>query len=81
MHGIVGDLATTNTANTRPRSIIAIDLSEDGNPQFWTEDLQKRLIKQLLDSLVRYASRELGLHESANVLVMIDEASAFGSIW
>ena len=78
LHGIVGDLATTNTANTRPRSIIAIDLSEDGKSTIFGQKIsRKRLIKQLLDSLVRYASRELGLHESANVLVMIDEAGAF----
>ena len=75
LYGIIRDLATTDTANTQPRSIIAIDLSERGNPQFWTENLQKRLIKRLLDSLVTYASGELGLHESANVLVMLDEAA------
>lgn len=75
LYGIVEDLATTNTSDTQARSIIAIDLSERGNQEFWTENLQNRLIKKLLDSLVAYASRELGLHESANVLVMLDEAA------
>lgn len=79
LYGIVEDLATTDASTAQIRSIIAIDLSERGNRElgFWTENLQKRLIKRLLDSLVAYASRQLGLHESANVLVMLDEAARF----
>ena len=75
LYGLVRDLATTDKRGRSPRPVIAIDLSERGNRSFWTENLQKRLIKKLLDSLVGYASRELGLHESANVLVMLDEAA------
>ena len=79
LYGIVEDLATTDASTAQIRSIIAIDLSERGNRElgFWTENLQKRLIKKLLDSLVAYASGQLGLHESANVLVMLDEAARF----
>lgn len=75
LYGIVEDLATTGSSRTGARSIVVIDLSERGNRKFWTENLQRRLIKRLLDSLVGYASQRLGLQESANVLVMVDEAA------
>lgn len=75
LYGIVRDLAMIDSSRPQGRSIVAIDLSERGNRRIWTENLQKRLIKKLLDSLVRYASQELGLQESANVLVMLDEAA------
>ena len=75
IYGIVRDIASTRLSGSQRRSIIAVDLSERGNRNFWSENLQKRLIKKLLDSLVRYASQELGLQESANVLVVIDEAA------
>ena len=72
IYGIVRDLASAGSSS---RPIIAVDLSERGNRNFWSDNLQKRLIKKLLDSLVGYASRELGLQESANVLVVMDEAA------
>ncbi len=75
LYGIVEDLAATDSSRPEARSIVAIDLSERGNRKFWTENLQRRLIKKLLDSLVGYASQQLGLQESANVLVMVDEAA------
>lgn len=75
LYGIVRDLAQTNPSPSQSRPVIAIDLSERGNRRFWSENLQKRLIKKLLDSLISYASGELGLEDSANVLVMLDEAA------
>lgn len=75
LYGIVRDLAQPNPTEAKPRSIVAIDLSERGNQKIWTENLQRRLIKKLLDALVGYASQELGLQASANVLVMVDEAA------
>ena len=71
LYGIVRDLAMTNTDSS---PVVSIDLSEQGNQRFWSENLQRRLIKKLLDSLVRYASGELGLQDAANVLVLLDEA-------
>jgi len=71
LYGVVRDLATTSANGS---SVVSIDLSEQGNRRFWSENLQKRLIKKLLDSLVRYATGELGLQDAANVLVMLDEA-------
>ena len=75
MYAIVRDLAK-DAGKSQIRPIIVVDLSERGNERrFWTEGLQKQLIKRLLDSLVAYASQELGLQESANVLVILDEAA------
>lgn len=74
LYGIVRDLSSS-TSNSRGRPVISIDLSERGNRRFWSESLQQRLIKELLDNLTRYASQDLGLQESANVLVMLDEAA------
>ena len=71
LYGIVKDLASSTNGS---KSVVSIDLSEQGNSRFWSESLQKRLIKKLLDSLVGYSSSELGLQKSANVLVMLDEA-------
>ncbi len=75
LYGIVRDLVQPNPTEVQPRSIVAIDLSERGNQRIWTENLQRRLIKKLLGDLVGYASHELGLQASANVLVMVDEAA------
>ena len=75
IYGIVRDLASSGVSDSRSRPIVAVDLSQRGNSRFWSENLQKRLIKELLDSLVRHASQELGLQESANVLVVMDEAA------
>ena len=72
---IVQDLASGESSDSQGRSIVSVDLSERGNRNFWSENLQRRLIKKLLDSLVGYSSRELGLQESANVLVIMDEAA------
>ena len=74
LYGIVRDISSS-ASNSRGRPIISIDLSERGNRRFWSESLQQRLIKELLDNLTRYASQDIGLRESANVLVMLDEAA------
>lgn len=75
LYGIVNDLAASDSTEAQSHSIVAIDLSERGNQKIWTENLQRRLIQKLLGSLVGYASQQLGLQESANVLVMVDEAA------
>ena len=74
LHSLVRHLASPGDSNSRTRPIIAIDLSERGNSRIWTDRLQKRLIKKILDSLIGYATSELGLHDAANVLVLLDEA-------
>jgi len=56
--------------------VIAIDLSQQGNQAdgFWSENLQKRILRKLMKVLVRRASDSLTTARSANVLVVLDEA-------
>ncbi len=75
LYGIVSDLIGANPAGTRKPSIIAVDLSEQGNSKFWSEGLQRRLIDKLLNILVTQSSGQLGTNDSANTLVLLDEAA------
>ncbi len=75
IYGVVADLVGQASGSQRGRSIVAVDLSEQGNPRFWSEDLQHRLIKKLLDSLISHATARLQTRDSANVLVLLDEAA------
>lgn len=75
VYGIVGDLVGRGSDEQQTRAIVAIDLSEQGNRRVWSENLQRRLIKKLLDALLTYATGQLATHESANVLVLMDEAA------
>jgi hypothetical protein len=71
---IVGDLVGANQQSA-PRAIISVDLSERGNPGQWSEELQKRLIKKLLDALIVFGTGRLGSGQNTNVLVILDEAA------
>ena len=75
LYGIVADIVGHSSDDGGGRSIVAVDLSQQGNRRFWSENLQRRLIKKLLDALLAYATRQLGARESANVLVLLDEAA------
>ena len=75
LYGVVADLVGQGSIENRSRPIVALDLSEQGNQRFWSESLQSRLIKKLLDTLVGHATRQLGTSSSANVLVLLDEAA------
>ncbi len=75
LYGVVADLVGQGSTAGLSRPIVALDLSERGNQRFWSESLQSRLIKKLLDTLVAYATRQLGTSSSANVLVLLDEAA------
>lgn len=59
---------------TEPRSIIVIDISRQGNQRFWSEELQRRILGKLLNILVSQATSSLSTQQSANVLVLLDEA-------
>jgi len=73
LYGIVADLM--GTANTiEPRPVIVIDLSARGNQRFWSEELQRRILGKLLNILVSQATSSLSTQQSANVLVLLDEA-------
>ena len=75
LYGVVADLVGRGPVQAQSRPIVALDLSEQGNRRFWSESLQSRLIKKLLDTLVAYATQRLGTNSSANVLVLLDEAA------
>lgn len=59
---------------TGPRPVIVIDISRQGNQRFWSEELQRRILGKLLDILVSQATSSLSTQQSANVLVLLDEA-------
>jgi len=57
-----------------PRPVIVIDISRQGNQRFWSEELQRRILSKLLNILVSQATSSLSTQQSANVLVLLDEA-------
>jgi hypothetical protein len=74
LYGIVSDLMGT-ASSTSPRPVIVIDLSARGNlGRFWSDELQRRILGKLLNVLVAQATATLSSGQSANVLVLLDEA-------
>jgi hypothetical protein len=59
---------------TGSRPVIVIDISRQGNQRFWSEELQRRILGKLLNILVSQATSSLSTQQSANVLVLLDEA-------
>jgi DNA helicase HerA-like ATPase len=74
LYGIVSDLlGTAGGGDGRP--VVVIDVSARGNQgRFWTEELQRRILAKLLNVLVTQATSSLSTQQSANVLVVFDEA-------
>jgi hypothetical protein len=74
LYGIVSDLmGSTGTTGSRP--VVVIDLSARGNQsRFWTEELERRLLGKLLNVLIAQSTSSLSTRQSANVLVLLDEA-------
>jgi hypothetical protein len=56
------------------RPVVVIDISSRGNQRFWSEPLQRKILAKLLDLLVSRATTSLATGQSANVLVVLDEA-------
>ncbi len=71
--GIVNMLLGSGT-DGEARPVVVIDISRQGNTRFWSEDLQRRILSKLLDILISQATASLSTRESANVLVLLDEA-------
>jgi hypothetical protein len=72
--GIIDALLGT-AGSSSPRPVIVVDLSREGNQQaFWSEELQRRLLSKILNTLVVHAMGSLSSGKSANVLVVLDEA-------
>jgi len=74
LYGIVSDLMGT-VSTGQPRPVVVIDLSARGNQgRFWTEELERRLLSKLLNVLIAQSTSSLSTQQSANVLVLLDEA-------
>lgn len=71
--GIINRLMGS-AGDSDPRPVIVVDISRQGNQRFWSEELQRRLIGKLLNILVSQATSSLSTQQSANVLVLLDEA-------
>lgn len=65
-------LGAADGGATRP--VVVIDISSRGNQRFWSEALQRRILAKLLDLLISRATTSLATGQSANVLVVLDEA-------
>lgn len=63
-----------STGNDGPRPVVVIDISRQGNQEFWSEELQRRILGKLLNILISQAASALADQRSANVLVLLDEA-------
>ncbi|MFL6436601.1 MAG: ATP-binding protein [Terriglobales bacterium] len=66
---LLGDLPGSGA-----KPIVVVDISSRGNQRFWSEALQRRILSKLLELLVSRATSTLSTRESANVLVLLDEA-------
>lgn len=74
LYGIIDDLVGSSGAESTPRPVVIIDISERGNPRLWTEELQRRILARLLNVLIARASQTMTTRQGANVLVLLDEA-------
>lgn len=73
LFGIIDDLVAKSPEGAGS-PLVVIDISQRGNPRFWNEELQSRILARLLDSIVARASQTLADDTGANVLVVLDEA-------
>jgi DNA helicase HerA-like ATPase len=74
LYGIVDDLVGSIGSGRTSRPVVLIDISERGNPRFWTEELQRRILARLLNVLYVRASQTINATQGVNVLVLLDEA-------
>lgn len=71
--GIV-NMLLSSIANQTARPVVVVDISRQGNQRFWSEALQRRMLAKLLNVLVAQSTTSLSSQQSANVLVLLDEA-------
>ena len=73
LFGIVSDLMGTGKTQS-PRPVVVVDISQRGNSRVWNEELQNRILARLLDILILHSTETLSQEQSANILVLLDEA-------
>lgn len=71
--GIVNMLLSP-AVDQQARPVVIVDISRQGNQAFWSEALQRRILAKLLNVLVAQSTSSLSTQQSANVLVVLDEA-------
>lgn len=71
--GIVNMLLST-VSSQEARPVVVVDISRQGNQRFWSEALQRRILAKLLNVLIAQSTGALSAQQSANVLVLLDEA-------
>lgn len=71
--GIVNMLLSSAGSQTA-RPVVVVDISRQGNQRFWSEPLQRRILAKLLNVLIAQSTGALSAQQSANVLVLLDEA-------
>ena len=62
---------------TTDRAVVSIDLSQAGQGHMWSPELQSQILTVLLERLVQHASQTLTIGDTANLLVLLDEAHRF----
>lgn len=71
--GVVNMLLSAVAAQDA-RPVVVVDISRQGNQRFWSESLQRRILAKLLNVLIAQSTGSLSSQQSANVLVLLDEA-------
>lgn len=71
--GIV-NMLLSEPENEGARPVVVVDISRQGNQRFWSEALQRRMLAKLLNVLIAQSTSSLSTQQSANVLVLLDEA-------
>jgi len=74
LFGVVDSLVGSQPVANTPRPLVVVDISERGNQRIWSEELQRRILANLLNALIARAQQTLGTGVGANVLVLLDEA-------
>ncbi len=76
LYSIVDSLIA-DSRSEQASPLVVIDISQSGNPGFWSEGLQNRILRKLLSVLIIRSQDSLKNSTTANVLVMLDEAHRY----
>lgn len=77
-HRIEDLVARLTRSRSGNKPVVVLDLSSQSGVQSWSDTLQKRIIAHIAEKLVKNSSSTLASNvESANTLVVLDEAHRF----
>ncbi len=69
---LLGEAGADGAKGARP--IVVIDISESGNRGIWVEELERKVLIDMLQALIAASTQSLRTGDSANILVVLDEA-------